>query len=207
MMEKLTVVITALSMLVAYTLCHGNEGFRGPHHPRSSQQHQHYVPSSDSDKAAKLTHDKQLLHDKEHLKEDLGEWLFQDGKEMSPEEMEFHYFKTHDFDNNSKLDGLEILQAISHILPMTEVTGGAEGATSDGSHSHSASASHQTQLTEGQKEEMRKQREEDFNYYVDLIDKVLQEDDLDRDGYLSYVEYSIGRRREEEAAKAGVKSK
>ncbi|CAG7829876.1 unnamed protein product, partial [Allacma fusca] len=31
-----------------------------------------------------------------------------------------------------------------------------------------------------------------------LIDKVLAEDDLNRDGYLSYMEYSIGRRREEE---------
>ncbi|CAG7825372.1 unnamed protein product, partial [Allacma fusca] len=116
---------------------HSNTDFdtghiRGPHHPRSSRgntnhQHNHYVPHKQDGgvetghEETKLTRDKQLLHDKEHIKEDLGEWAFQDGKEMSPEEMEFHYFKTHDFDNNSMLDGLEILQAIQHILPMTDM--------------------------------------------------------------------------------------
>jgi len=28
-----------------------------------------------------------------HLKEDMGDWIVEDGKELSPEEMEFHYFK------------------------------------------------------------------------------------------------------------------
>lgn len=29
---------------------------------------------------------------------------------MKPEELEFHYFSAHDFDRNSKLDGLELLK-------------------------------------------------------------------------------------------------
>lgn len=36
---------------------------------------------------------------------------------------------------------------------------------------------------------------------TDLIDKVLDEDDLDKDGYLSYFEYVAGRRRDERLEK------
>lgn len=37
-----------------------------------------------------------------------------------------------------------------------------------------------------------------FNFYfvVGLIDKVLEEDDLNNDGYLEYVEYVLGRQRD-----------
>lgn len=37
-----------------------------------------------------------------------------DLSKMSDEELEFYYFQFHDTDKNSKLDGLEILQAILH---------------------------------------------------------------------------------------------
>lgn len=30
------------------------------------------------------------------------------------EAMEFHYFKLHDYDNNNKLDGLELAAAMTH---------------------------------------------------------------------------------------------
>lgn len=34
---------------------------------------------------------------------------------MSEHELQFHYFKMFDTDNNKKLDGLEILKAITHV--------------------------------------------------------------------------------------------
>lgn len=34
---------------------------------------------------------------------------------MSEEELEFHYFKMHDYDNNNKLDGVEIGKALTHF--------------------------------------------------------------------------------------------
>lgn len=37
--------------------------------------------------------------------------------QMTPEELEFHYFKTHDYDGNNKLDGVEIVKALTHIHP------------------------------------------------------------------------------------------
>lgn len=43
--------------------------------------------------------------------------------EMSDEELEFYYFQNHDTDKNNMLDGLEMLQAISHISDETDFSG------------------------------------------------------------------------------------
>jgi hypothetical protein len=76
----------------------------------------------------------------------------------------------HDYDNNSMLDGLEILQAISHILPMTELGDGEEvpstiDLTSSPPPRNSQTDDHPTnrKLT---KQEAIQQRQEDFDYYV-----------------------------------------
>ena len=34
--------------------------------------------------------------------------------EMTEEELQFHYFKLHDYDNNNQLDGIEIGNAMTH---------------------------------------------------------------------------------------------
>ncbi|XP_012935888.1 multiple coagulation factor deficiency protein 2 homolog [Aplysia californica] len=41
-------------------------------------------------------------------------------KSMSPAEMEFHYFRLHDTNNDTMLDGLELLNALSHMMPPME---------------------------------------------------------------------------------------
>lgn len=87
---------------------------------------------------------------------------------MTPEELEFHYFNIHDFDRNKHLDGLEMLQAIRH----TE------------------------QHFENEDEHMMLLSAYDIEYYIDLIDEVLQEDDLDEDGLLSYPEYVTARKKD-----------
>ncbi|XP_034943458.1 multiple coagulation factor deficiency protein 2 homolog [Chelonus insularis] len=135
-------------------------GFRGPHHPQSSVSHHHYAPQAD----VKLTHDSQLLHDTAHLAEDmnnLGEHL--DLSKMSEEELDFYYFKSHDVDNNTKLDGLEMLYAIQHTFHEDDI--------------------HET--------------DDSIPLIVDLIDRVLEEDDLDNDGYLGYAEYVLSRQSSE----------
>ena len=51
-------------------------------------------------------------HIREHMKEympDVDELKLDDR-----EAMEFHYFKLHDYDNNNKLDGLELAAAMTH---------------------------------------------------------------------------------------------
>ncbi|XP_038668960.1 multiple coagulation factor deficiency protein 2 isoform X2 [Scyliorhinus torazame] len=35
--------------------------------------------------------------------------------EMTPQELQLHYFKMHDYDGNNLLDGLELISAITHV--------------------------------------------------------------------------------------------
>ncbi|XP_044254733.1 uncharacterized protein LOC123005159 [Tribolium madens] len=146
-------------------LIHTSES-RGPHHPRGEAvvKHVHYRPTKTAPE--KLMQDAELLHDKEHLQEHLEEIIKEpDLSKMTDEELEFYYFQVHDTDKNSKLDGLEILNAILHTTH--------EEKHEEGKETHST---------------------DDFEYYVELIDRVLMEDDSDKDGYLSYPEYTSGRR-------------
>ncbi|XP_012525242.1 multiple coagulation factor deficiency protein 2 homolog [Monomorium pharaonis] len=151
--------------LISFCLGLTTGHFRGPHHPRSSVSHHHYVPEKD---AIKLTQDDELLHDTTHLKEDMGSMADQlDFSKMTEQEIEFHYFQIHDIDNNTKLDGLEILHALQHTL-----------------HEHDEDV-----------------LQSDQDWIIELIDKVLEEDDLNNDGYLEYVEYVLGRQRDHAAQK------
>ncbi|XP_003400155.1 multiple coagulation factor deficiency protein 2 homolog [Bombus terrestris] len=150
-----------------------SDGLRGPHHPRSPVSHHHYVPQKD----VKITKDAQLLQDATHLKEDIGSMADQlDFSNMTEQEIEFHYFKVHDIDNNAKLDGLEILYAIQHTF-------------------------HENRLANAERESSRENTrtmdyEDDLPWIVELVDRVLREDDLDHDGYLGYIEYVLGRQRD-----------
>ncbi|XP_014476295.1 PREDICTED: multiple coagulation factor deficiency protein 2 homolog isoform X2 [Dinoponera quadriceps] len=149
-----------ISLLMVYA-----NGIRGPHHPKSTVSHHHYTPQNE----IKLTQDSDLLHDATHLKEDMGPLGDQlDFSKMTEQEIEFHYFKVHDVDNNTKLDGLEILHAIQHTF-------------------------HENRLAENDdfNEDMQ-----DLPWIVELIDRVLEEDDVNNDGYLEYVEYVMGRQRD-----------
>ncbi|XP_063692416.1 multiple coagulation factor deficiency protein 2 homolog [Bolinopsis microptera] len=75
-----------------------------------------------------LSHgDHEHLESKEHilmhLKETLGELTDEMKNKMTEEEqLHFHWFRQHDYDNNKHLDGLELVHAISHFNdgPMDE---------------------------------------------------------------------------------------
>ncbi|XP_028324538.1 multiple coagulation factor deficiency protein 2 isoform X2 [Gouania willdenowi] len=58
--------------------------------------------------------DKNMVQDKNHILEHLEGVIDQPEKEMSPQELQLHYFKMHDYDGNNLLDGLELATAISH---------------------------------------------------------------------------------------------
>jgi len=88
---------------------------------------------------------------------------------MTEEERDFHYFTVHDYDKNNFLDGLEVLKAVNHVIEEEEKVG----------------------------EETEAVREKQFALLVDMIDKVLEQDDTDKDGRLSYSEFMAGRRRGE----------
>lgn len=59
--------------------------------------------------------DKNMVQDKDHIMEHLEGVIDQPEKEMSPQELQLHYFKMHDYDGNNLLDGLELATAITHV--------------------------------------------------------------------------------------------
>ncbi|KAK3092737.1 hypothetical protein FSP39_006750 [Pinctada imbricata] len=91
-------------------------------------------------------------------------------EEMSEEELEFHYFKLHDYDSNNRLDGTEIVKAITHFHEEGE--------------QHEASPDAQQQKKVFSDEEL-----------VNIVDLVLKEDDLNLDGYIEYAEFVTAQRR------------
>ena len=59
------------------------------------------------------------------------------------------FFRLHDYDNNTKLDGLEILKALTHLVPYqpeTEKPRGDEGASAE--------------------QKLKKEKEEELQYYM-----------------------------------------
>lgn len=62
-----------------------------------------------------MLHDSAKIHDRKHIGEHLhGAVNEQDLSKMSEEELQFHYFKMHDNDNNNKLDGTELIKSLIH---------------------------------------------------------------------------------------------
>ncbi|CAH6778069.1 multiple coagulation factor deficiency protein 2 isoform X1 [Phodopus roborovskii] len=59
--------------------------------------------------------DKNTVHDQEHIMEHLEGVIDKPETEMSPQELQLHYFKMHDYDGNDLLDGLELSTAITHV--------------------------------------------------------------------------------------------
>ncbi|XP_020496954.1 multiple coagulation factor deficiency protein 2 [Labrus bergylta] len=59
--------------------------------------------------------DKNMIQDKDHIMEHLEGVIDQPEKEMTPQELQLHYFKMHDYDGNNLLDGLELATAITHV--------------------------------------------------------------------------------------------
>ena len=58
--------------------------------------------------------DPRTEHSKEHLKEDLDGIIDKKPEDMSNEELQFHYFRQHDYDGDNSLDGNEIVMSLFH---------------------------------------------------------------------------------------------
>ena len=88
---------------------------------------------------------------------DIDEQLNLDSEEAT----QFHYFKLHDYDNNNKLDGLELYAAITHFSDKHGEKGGEGGSP--------------VHLEEAQIER--------------LVDSILEQDDANEDGFVDYYEF------------------
>ncbi|XP_064603133.1 multiple coagulation factor deficiency protein 2 homolog [Liolophura sinensis] len=151
-----------------------------------SGSHHHIHPGNANENRF---HDSAVVQDAEHIKEHLKDEINVDEKNMTAEELEFHYFKLHDTDNNTKLDGLEILQALAHMMPADDVVPPLKPEDTAG------------KTTEEIKKMEDERRDKVLDYYTGFIDRVMEDDDYDNDGYLTYIEYVLARRRDEQRYK------
>ncbi|KAK7140609.1 hypothetical protein R3I94_013024 [Phoxinus phoxinus] len=59
--------------------------------------------------------DRNMVQDKDHIMEHLEGVIETPEADMTPQELQLHYFKMHDYDGNNLLDGLELATAITHV--------------------------------------------------------------------------------------------
>ncbi|XP_071041278.1 multiple coagulation factor deficiency protein 2 homolog [Parasteatoda tepidariorum] len=144
--------------------------------------HTHHIPDKDGPK--NVLRDNKYLRDYEHIKEDLQEFYNKDfAGELDELEMEIYYFQLHDLNGDKKLDGLELLAAMNHIMDRTQAA--HESFSKEDLEKHpNVRQSLQTWWND--------KFEEDSKY----IDEILKEEDQDQDGFLTYLEFAIGRQKE-----------
>ena len=85
---------------------------------------------------------------------------------MTPEEQNFYYFKLHDTNNDNRLDGLEVVAAFNHV--------------------HHEETANNTDSTAAPPPTNERLADEEL---MRLVDDILKEEDLNRDGYISYEEF------------------
>ncbi|XP_066584508.1 multiple coagulation factor deficiency protein 2 homolog [Prorops nasuta] len=118
------------------------------------QAHHHDHPPQQIFNAANIAQEKE--HIKEHLEVPM------DTSKMTEQELQFHYFKMHDADNNNMLDGSELIKSLIHWH---------EQGNKDSS-------------TQAAEEKVFKDEE-----LVNLIDPILSMDDTNKDGFIDYPEF------------------
>merc|ERR1712228_694396 len=91
----------------------------GPHFVEAAdifeQENQHppqAVPENHQGHGTNAFHDHAT--DREHIMKDMEGVVNKPESEMSPEELQFHYFKLHDSNNDNLLDGWELMHALNH---------------------------------------------------------------------------------------------
>jgi multiple coagulation factor deficiency protein 2 len=100
-----------------------------------------------------------------HIRHDLEGQINKPKEQMTPEEQNFYYFKLHDTNNDNRLDGLEVVAAFDHV------------------HQEENSNATDTQHTAQAHERLADEE------LIRLVDDILKEEDLDRDGFISYEEF------------------
>jgi Ca2+-binding EF-hand superfamily protein len=104
---------------------------------------------------------------------------------MSEQELQFHYFKMHDNDNNNKLDGCELIKSLIHWH------------VQEGEHQHG-----QAQKDPNTPPPLPKVFTE--QEMVDLIDPIMNSDDANRDGFIDYAEFVAAQDRIQKSQEARV---
>ncbi|KAK7072091.1 Multiple coagulation factor deficiency protein 2 [Halocaridina rubra] len=126
----------------------------------------------------RVLHNPNLSKERDHIKDHLEVPI--DTAGMSEQELQYHYFKMHDADNNNKLDGQELIKSLFHW--------------------HDA-ANHDPAKTGHAPPEAKLFTDEEL---VAMIDPILEQDDKNKDGFIDYPEFVQAQRNAAAAAGANA---
>ncbi|KAH8311708.1 hypothetical protein KR044_007643, partial [Drosophila immigrans] len=134
-------------------------------HPQQvqQQQQQHHAGGHHHGQPQQVLNTGNIQQERAHIQEHMQVPI--DTSKMSEAELQFHYFKMHDSDNNNKLDGCELIKSLIHW--------------------HEQGSKEQPNGEKPHVEEKVFSDEE----LVALIDPILQMDDTSRDGFIDYPEF------------------
>ncbi|XP_058454747.1 multiple coagulation factor deficiency protein 2 homolog isoform X7 [Malaya genurostris] len=125
--------------------------------PAQHQQHPGQAPHQGQPQ--QVLHTNNLQHEKQHIAEHMDVPI--DTSKMSEQELQFHYFKMHDSDNNNKLDGCELIKSLIHW------------------HDHKSTTEKETVIV---------YEDDDLKSIVQMT---LNQMDANQDGYIDYAEYRM----------------
>lgn len=105
-----------------------------------------------------------------------------DTSKMTEQELQFHYFKMHDADNNNKLDGCELVKSLIHWhgneILMSSCSSQTNIALTDQANHDPKSGAPMPDPKIFTDAEL-----------VAMIDPILQQDDRNKDGFIDYPEF------------------
>jgi len=173
-------------LLVISVLGHQNQpgqqafGVNSPHahgsqpHGNQGQQHRQAAPSEVGHGGhgghganQQGVFDRSHVQDREHIKEHLDGVAKADTSTMTEQELQFHYFKMHDSDNNNKLDGCELIKSLIHW--------------------HESDGDEKKHKTQAEIEDENRLYNDDE--LAEMVDPILTQDDVNFDGCIDYPEY------------------
>ncbi|XP_036673883.2 lymphotoxin beta receptor inhibitor isoform X3 [Drosophila suzukii] len=142
------------------------------HHQQAQQGHHQQAGGHHHGQPQQVLNTGNIQQERAHIQEHMQVPI--DTSKMSEAELQFHYFKMHDSDNNNKLDGCELIKSLIHwhVKESTEkpAEGQAEGQTEQ-PEEHKAGVVYTDKALE------------------ETIDYVLKSMDLNNDGFVDWAEY------------------
>uniref|UniRef100_T1DEW7 EF-hand domain-containing protein n=1 Tax=Psorophora albipes TaxID=869069 RepID=T1DEW7_9DIPT len=128
--------------------------------PHAGQVPQHGQPQHGQPQQVLNTNN--LQQEKAHIAEHMEVPI--DTSKMSEQELQFHYFKMHDSDNNNKLDGCELIKSLIHWHEESK------------NQDQTGQPAHQDKIFSNDE-------------LSALIDPILTSDDHNQDGFIDYPEF------------------
>merc|ERR1712014_448835 len=117
----------------------------------------------------------------EHHGDDIKDFAKKDPKDMDEQELRFYMFKQHDFDNDDRLDGIELLKNVMkhYDEKLEKYRRKRDEAAGDDEKI--------AKYEEKNKETQERMQEENV---MKNVDEYMQRFDLNNDGYIDYAEYT-----------------